>query len=115
MEDVGRFPRKRIGRGQVRIKKSSISLKESAFFEYRWYRILEALHESDEEMTLERLIQKLKKMGVNANETLIKEDLSRLEEQDYVESYQESQFLPEKRFRLKQRGLEKVKRILRKL
>ncbi|MFQ5909489.1 MAG: hypothetical protein ACE5IJ_02070 [Thermoplasmata archaeon] len=115
MEDVSRFPRKQIGSHQLRAKNSGISLKGSAFFEYRWYRILEALHESREELTLRGLVQKLEKMGASPNETLLKEDLTRLEEQDYLESYRESQSFPGKKFRLTRKGIEKVKRVLRKL
>lgn len=115
MEDVGRLPAGHVGSHQSGAKKSAISLKDSAFFEYRWYKILEALHEAKENLTLQGLVQSLKRMGTSPNEALLEDDLLRLKEQEYVESHKESEFPPAKRFRLTPLGEEKVKRVLRKL
>ncbi|MCK4367969.1 MAG: helix-turn-helix transcriptional regulator [Thermoplasmata archaeon] len=115
MEDVGRLPPSHVGTHNPVAKKSAISLKDSAFFEYRWYKILEALHQAKEDLTLQGLVQGLKRMGMSPNETLLEDDLLRLEGQGYVESRKESDFPPVKIFRLTPLGKEKVKRVLRKL
>ncbi len=115
MEDVGRLPPSHVGTHNPVAKKSAISLKDSAFFEYRWYKILEALHQAKEDLTLQGLVQGLKRMGMSPNETLLEDDLLRLEGQGYVESRKESDFPPAKMFRLTPLGKEKVKRVLRKL
>ncbi|MCK4456007.1 MAG: helix-turn-helix transcriptional regulator [Thermoplasmata archaeon] len=115
MEDVGRLPPSHVGSHNPVAKKSAISLKDSAFFEYRWYKILEALHQAKEDLTLQGLVQGLKRMGMSPNETLLEDDLLRLEGQGYVESRKESDFPPVKIFRLTPLGKEKVKRVLRKL
>ena len=115
MEDVGRLPPSHVGTHNPVEKKSAISLKDSAFFEYRWYKILEALHQAKEDLTLQGLVQGLKRMGMSPNETLLEDDLLRLEGQGYVESRKESDFPPVKIFRLTPLGKEKVKRVLRKL
>ncbi|MFQ6107025.1 MAG: hypothetical protein ACE5QF_05505 [Thermoplasmata archaeon] len=115
MEDVGRLPAKRVRNQDLTTKKSAISLKESAFFEYRWYRILEALHQDRENLSLEDIVQRLRLTGARPNEVVLREDLVRLEEQEYVESRRENEFPPVKRFRLTPLGTQKVKRMLRKL
>lgn len=115
MEDVGRLPPSHVGTHNPVAKKSAISLKDSAFFEYRWYKILEALHQAKEELTLQGLVQGLKRMGAGPNEALLEDDLLRLQEQEYVESQKESEFPSVKTFRLTPLGEEKVKRVLRKL
>jgi DNA-binding PadR family transcriptional regulator len=113
MEDVDRLPRSPYG--SPRSKKSAISLKESAFFEYRWYRILEALHRHGGDDSLEGLVKSLKEMGAGADEALLREDLLRLEEHEYVESHKEHDFPHVRRLKLTPLGEEKVKRVLRKL
>jgi hypothetical protein len=115
MEDVDRLPRETYENPRPKTGKSAISLKESAFFEYRWYKILEALHQHRGDVSLEGLIESLKAIGAGANEELLREDLLRLEEQDYVESHKESDFPHVRKLRLTPLGEEKVKRVLRKL
>lgn len=114
MEDVGRFPRQSIGSPKIPTARSAISLKGSAFFEYRWYKILEALHRSEGEATLDTLIRNLKEMGTNPDKELVEADLIRLEEQEYIESERDAQFPSLKTYRLTQRGIEKIRRVLRK-
>jgi DNA-binding PadR family transcriptional regulator len=114
MEDVGRFPRKSIGSPKFPTTRSAISLKGPTFFEYRWYKILEALHKSDGEATLETLIRNLKGMGTNPDKDRVQADLIRLEEQEYIESEMDAQFPSLKTYRLTQTGIEKIRRVLRK-
>lgn len=114
MEDVSTLKKGSVGTHQLRIKTSAISLKESAFFEYRWYRILEALHKSREDLPIDALVRVMKQMGTAPNENLLRDDLVRLEEQGYVVSHKETSFPPVKKFRLQPKGTEKVKRVLRK-
>jgi hypothetical protein len=115
MEDVDRLPRGSYGNPQSKTKKSAISLKESAFFEYRWYKVLEALHRQGGDASLEGLVKSLKEIGAGADEALLREDLLRLEEQGYLESCKESDFPHVRILRLTPLGEEKVKRVLRKL
>ncbi len=115
MEDVERLHSKHIEDDEPTAKKSAISLKSSAFFEYRWYRILEALHEASEDLSLQGLVQDLRRLGTNPNQALLEEDLLSLEEQEYVEYHEEKEFPPEKKYRITPQGEEKVKRVLRKL
>jgi DNA-binding PadR family transcriptional regulator len=115
MEDVERLHSKHVEGHEPTAKKSAISLKDSAFFEYRWYRILEALHDANEGLSLQGLVQDLKRMGTNPNQALIEEDLLSLKEQEYVECRKENEFPPEKKYGITPLGEEKVKRVLRKL
>jgi len=115
MEDVERLYPRNVEGHEPTAKKSAISLKDSAFFEYRWYRILEALHNANEDLSLQGLVQNLKRMGTAPNEALLEEDLVSLEEEGYVESHKENEFPPEKKYRITPVGEQKVKRMLRKL
>lgn len=115
MEDVERLYPRNVEGHEPTAKKSAISLKGSSFFEYRWYRILEALHDASEDLSLQGLVGDLKRMGTNPNQALLEEDLLSLEEQEYVESHKENEFPPEKKYRITPLGEEKVKRVLRKL
>ena len=115
MEDVERLRARHVEGDEPTAKKSAISLKSSAFFEYRWYRILEALHDADEDLSLQGLVQDLKRMGTAPNQAQLEEDLLSLQEEGYVESHKENEFPPEKRYRITPVGEQKVKRMLRKL
>lgn len=115
MEDVERLYPRNVEGHEPTAKKSAISLKSSAFFEYRWFRILEALHDADEDVSLQGLLQDLKRMGTAPNQALLEEDLLSLEEEGYVESHKENEFPPAKKYRITPVGEQKVKRMLRKL